>query len=592
MTQNLMIFFKKNIPKNQSKAKLAEIKSLLETVNKTVKSIDPDVKPDDNVIEKLNQSFERIEAKLNALSLGTTGATSTESKSSASDQLPNDSNIIPRLDSIETVLKKLEENNRKPAQYDFVYLVFSTFICSTISLGLLLILLMKQLDKSKLAEVKKTPDVDSENKTSELSEINKSINSLKDEFKNLAESNNSFQSSVITKEERDSWKTSIDEISQMREPLQNLKDIKELLSSTISDVNKKIEGLSQREQELTSQQKKLADKISEFLNKKPDEKSKELSIQLDDLLPKIEELQKALETVETLPSQLETRVSDIMKKLQPEQKDLLSLLRDLPSQIMAKLQPGSDHNQNSSNQNENSLPDDVQPTQQYDRDKEKDLTDSPGETLNDEDSQRDRDEKLNSLADQSQPDENNLNNEEDDRHTEVTDLNNIDKAEEEEQDEPEGYNRVQETNPNPPPADNYKRSSEVIAPEVIECVKTFNESSEEFFKKSEYSVVYVKCSNFSEARNNGVTPILGTKEADDARYVVVSLHRDSSIVVLFPKKSKIGKETEYNTMELLFNCQKYTRGFSKFTLIKPAKVSKFGSNQWKLIEKGQLEFTS
>lgn len=88
-----MIFLKKNIPKNQSKAKLAEIKSLLETVNKTVKSIDPDVKPDDNVIEKLNQSFERIEAKLNALSLGTTGATSTESKSSASDQLPNDSNI-------------------------------------------------------------------------------------------------------------------------------------------------------------------------------------------------------------------------------------------------------------------------------------------------------------------------------------------------------------------------------------------------------------------------------------------------------------------------------------------------------------------
>jgi len=430
--------------------------------------------------------------------------------------------------------------------------------------------------------------------------------------KKLAQSNNTFKSSVITQEERDSWKTSIDQISQMREPLQNLKEIKESLSSlssTISCVNTKIEELSQRDKELANQEKKLAEKIDKLLKNNQYEKSKELSIQLDDLLPKIEELQKALETVETLrsqieelqkalktvetlPSQLETRVSDIMKKLQPEQKDLLSLLRDLPSQIMAKLQPGSDHNQNSSNQNENSLPDDVQPTQQYDRDKEKDLTDSPGETLNDEDSQRDRDEKLNSLADQSQPDENNLNNEEDDRHTEVTDQKNIDKAEEEEQDEPEGYNRLQETKSNPPPAVNDKPSPEVIAPEVIECVKTFNESSEELFKKSEYSFVYVECSNFSEARNKGAAPILETKEADDARYVVVSLCKDSSIVGLFPKKSKIGKETEYNTMELLFNCQKYRSGFSKFTLIKPAKVTNLGSGRWELKKKGELEFTS
>ncbi len=85
------------------------------------------------------------------------------------------------------------------------------------------------------------------------------------------------------------------------------------------------------------------------------------------------------------------------------------------------------------------------------------------------------------------------------------------------------------------------------------------------------------------------SPVILENTTKTGAYWVVTSSPDTW---LFPPDTKLKLRSDYYTLSALYECHQYQESLTKFTLIKPAKVSNLGSSKWQLIEKGELEFTS
>ena len=91
-----------------------------------------------------------------------------------------------------------------------------------------------------------------------------------------------------------------------------------------------------------------------------------------------------------------------------------------------------------------------------------------------------------------------------------------------------------------------------------------------------------------ENRRLGVSqrPVIEKVRKNQGNYWVVNVE---GIYYLVPKAKLRVTEHTFSTLNILFDCHDYRDDYTKFTLIKPAEVSKSGDN-WELKEKGILEF--
>ena len=91
-----------------------------------------------------------------------------------------------------------------------------------------------------------------------------------------------------------------------------------------------------------------------------------------------------------------------------------------------------------------------------------------------------------------------------------------------------------------------------------------------------------------EIRRLGVSqrPVLEKVRRNQGNYWVINVE---GIPYLVPKAKLRVTEHIFSTLNILFDCHNYRNDYTKFTLIKPAEVSKSGEN-WELKEKGILKF--
>lgn len=81
-------------------------------------------------------------------------------------------------------------------------------------------------------------------------------------------------------------------------------------------------------------------------------------------------------------------------------------------------------------------------------------------------------------------------------------------------------------------------------------------------------------------------PVLQKVRRNQGNYLIINVYRTDLLV---PKINLKVTEYVFSTLNILFDCDNYSDDYTKFTLIKPAEVTKLGEN-WELKEKGKLEF--
>ncbi|MEM9543017.1 MAG: hypothetical protein AAGA60_26440 [Cyanobacteria bacterium P01_E01_bin.42] len=128
--------------------------------------------------------------------------------------------------------------------------------------------------------------------------------------------------------------------------------------------------------------------------------------------------------------------------------------------------------------------------------------------------------------------------------------------------------------------------------DVEEFVKKYN-NNPAVLEGSIVGIARLSGDSFDEIRRNRQKKaILETAgQSDSDSYFVVSLSKQNSDKWLFPKDTRILRKTDFSPLSFLFECRNYKDGLSQFTLIKPAKVLRHGTDQWQVMEKGALEFT-
>ncbi len=130
-------------------------------------------------------------------------------------------------------------------------------------------------------------------------------------------------------------------------------------------------------------------------------------------------------------------------------------------------------------------------------------------------------------------------------------------------------------------------SSSPLPADIQRLVGEYNQNPKSLQNRKAAAVDFTG-TDYNAYMREGSPAILENTTKTGGYWVVNS----SSNTWLFPPDTKLKLKGDHYALSALYECHQYQENLTKFTLIKPAKVTNLGSGKWQLIEKGELEFTS
>jgi len=135
------------------------------------------------------------------------------------------------------------------------------------------------------------------------------------------------------------------------------------------------------------------------------------------------------------------------------------------------------------------------------------------------------------------------------------------------------------------PEDNYTQSEIQLTQQECELVKNYQDSNWDL------QTDLIKVSEPQESQTSrwgGSKEAISFKNNRQGNYWIVNIE---DCLYMVPRKQMKINEYSQDTLMSAFDCRNYQRGKSQgFVLIKPAKVTDTSTNEWKLIERGILQF--